>query len=125
VRGLLIKKPWLDEILDGAKRWEIRGSRTTRRGEIALIESGTGTVVGTAELVDVIGPLDLRRLRDHAADAGFVAAALPYTETYAWVLAGPRRLTRPVRYRHPPGAVIWVKLAPSVTRAIERHRGGR
>ena len=49
--GLLIRAPWIDKILDGSKTWEIRGSNTYKAGHIGLIESGTGTVVGVAELV--------------------------------------------------------------------------
>ena len=33
-----------------------------------------------------------------------------YRQTYAWVMAKPRYLKRPVPYQHPPGAVIWVRL---------------
>jgi hypothetical protein len=55
--GLLIRVPWIDKILDGAKTWEIRGSHTSKEGRIGLIESGSGTVVGVAELVGVVGPV--------------------------------------------------------------------
>ena len=55
--ALLIKEPWISMILEGKKTWEIRGSATKRRGRIALVASGTGTVVGTCDLVDVVGPL--------------------------------------------------------------------
>ena len=37
MRGLLIKQPWIDLILDGAKTWELRGSRPSIRGPFALI----------------------------------------------------------------------------------------
>jgi hypothetical protein len=42
--GLLIREPYIDWILNGPKIWEIRGSRTTKRGRIGLIQSGTGQV---------------------------------------------------------------------------------
>ena len=63
MKGLIIKERWLDEIFAGRKTWELRGSRTSARGKIGLIESGSGTVVGTCELVDVVGPPSLARLR--------------------------------------------------------------
>lgn len=63
MKGLLIKKPWIDLILRGKKTWEIRGSRTFTRGRIALIESQSGTVVGTCDIVDVVGPLTPDQLR--------------------------------------------------------------
>jgi hypothetical protein len=58
--GLLIRSPYIDWILAGSKTWEIRGSSTAKRGRIALIQSGSGTVIGVADLVDAVGPLTLR-----------------------------------------------------------------
>jgi hypothetical protein len=46
VNGRLIRKPWIDLILEGSKTWEIHGTATGNRGRIALIQSGTGTVIG-------------------------------------------------------------------------------
>jgi len=63
MKALLVKKPWIDLILDGRKAWKLRGSSTRIRGEIALLESGSGTVVGTCEMMDVKGPLSLEDLR--------------------------------------------------------------
>jgi hypothetical protein len=41
-----------------------------------------------------------------------------YRQTYAWVLAKPRRLTTPVPYEHPSGAIIWVNFDQSVERRV-------
>src|SRR5215831_14717644 len=35
LRALLIRRPWIDMILDGRKTWEMRGARTSVRGRIA------------------------------------------------------------------------------------------
>ena len=124
MKGLLIKQPWIDKILAGSKTWEIRGSSTTIRGPIALIESGSGTVVGVCKLEGVEGPLTITRLRRSKAKHGVPPSrfrdGLPYPKTHAWVLKGPRRLAKPVRYQHPLGAVIWVNLKPGVQRKIRR-----
>jgi hypothetical protein len=117
-RGLLILKTPLDKILSGNKTWEIRGKATTRRGPIALIESKSGHIVGTCELVDVIGPLTLAALRRNTTRTRFRPDRLPYPKTYAWVLRNARRLAEAVPYTHPPGAVIWVRLDPSVLRQL-------
>jgi hypothetical protein len=125
--GLLIRAPWIDKILDGAKTWEIRGSHTYKEGRIALIESGTGTVVGVAELVGVVGPLSLKDLSANWRKAGFdrdeQLFRLPYKQTFGWVLQNPKRLRSPVPYDHPSGAVIWVRLKPSVEQAVFRQIG--
>ena len=52
MKGLIIKAPWIDYILEGKKTWEIRGSNTNIRGRIALIKSGSGKIFGTVDLVD-------------------------------------------------------------------------
>lgn len=47
--GLIIKKKWLDLIVDGKKTIEIRGSDTNKQNEtIYLLKSGTHRVVATA-----------------------------------------------------------------------------
>ena len=123
--ALLIRKPWIDKILDGPKTWEIRGSRTRKRGLIGLIESGSGTVVGVAEIACVKGALTLGEFVANAKKAGLTrseaARGLPYKRTFVWVLDNPHRFSRPIPYRHPAGAVIWVKLSNEVQRAVLRQ----
>jgi hypothetical protein len=116
--ALIIKEEPLSKILAGTKTWEIRGSATTRRGRIALVQSKSGLVVGTCELVDVVGPLGLDELRSASRRSGFTPDRLPYASTHAWVMRNARRLRTPIPYAHPAGAVIWVKLSPRVVRRL-------
>jgi hypothetical protein len=114
-RALVIRRPFVDWILDGKKTWEIRGTATKIRGPIALIAGGTGTIVGTCELVDVRGPLKVTELVANAhclneAPSELKGPRYYGDHTYAWVLASARRLKKPTNYRHPSGAVIWVTL---------------
>lgn len=124
MKALVVKQPWIDKILSGAKVWELRGSRTQTRGTIALIKGGSGTVVGVCEVVGVEGPLSISTLRRttsrHRVPGAILNKALWYRTTYAWVLRRARRLRTPVPYCHPSGAVIWVKLTPVVAKAISR-----
>lgn len=115
MNGLIIKSPHIEKILDGKKTWEIRGSNTNVRGEIALIKSGSGMIIGTCELVDVIGTLTLEELINNADKScsdvqKLKVNGLYYKNTYAWVLQNAKYLEKPVPYKHPMGAVIWVKL---------------
>ena len=123
--GLLIRSPFIDWILAGAKTWEIRGTSTAKRDRIALIQSGTGTVIGMADLVGVEGPLTRRELAANTRKLGLkksgISEPLPYRKTFAWVLENARKLKTPVRYRHPSGCVIWVNLGPGVQAAISRQ----
>lgn len=122
-RGLLVRQPFADWIVDGRKTWEVRGSATKVRGRIAIIASGTGTIVGTCELNSVEGPLKLKDLRANARRLNYradqISGPLYYGDrTHAWVMRAAKRLKKPLRYEHPQGAVIWVSLAPSVARKI-------
>lgn len=108
--GLIIKPHWADLILSGVKTWEIRGSRTKKRGTIGIIKSGSGLVYGTVELVSYV-PLtmyacDANKDKHHADYADIY-----YKTPYAWVLRNPIVYPEPIPYNHPQGAVIWVKLS--------------
>lgn len=110
MRGLVIKVPHIDRILDGRKIWEIRSSSTNIRGDIALIQSGSGTVVGKARLVDCI-PLTKEMLAENFDK--HLAEAISYKAPHAWVLECAERIT-PRPYEHPQGAIIWVKLPEGI-----------
>jgi ASCH domain len=125
MRGLPIRQPYIDMILDGRKTWEMRKSRCNFREQIALIQSGTQTVVGVADVVDCIGSLSDEE-RSAAVDRHCVAPAewsnpkfMDYR--FAWVMSNVQRLSMPVPYRHPSGAVIWVNLNDSVAQEISSN----
>jgi hypothetical protein len=114
IRGLLIQSPHIERVLAGSKTWEIRGYPTKIRGPIALIRSASGLIVGTCKVVETKGPLTraefLRNLRRVGLTPAEVDGALPYPKTYAWVLRDAKRLRSPLPYRHPHGAIGWVRL---------------
>ena len=125
LRGLLVRDPYASQLLDGEKVWEIRGRSTHIRGPIVIVKSGTGLLFGTADLVRVLGPLEIedlvaaselpRQEREEFRNSG-----LPYAKTYAYVFSNPRRFKRPIPYRHPSGAVRWVRL-PEVDLGAVRY----
>jgi hypothetical protein len=112
--ALIILKDPLDLILAGKKTWEIRGKCCHKRGKIALIESKSGTVVGTAELIDCIGPLSVaefnRNLRQSQCSPLRSSADFYYDTTYAWVLRNAKRFREPIRYKHKMGVIVWHKV---------------
>ena len=64
---LLIKSPWLEFILSKRKTWEIRGSRTEKRGLIHLGMSGSGGEIhGRARVTDcrLLTREELRKHKD-------------------------------------------------------------
>ena len=123
MRGLMIVEEPLSKILTGTKTWEIRGSRTLIREQVALIHSASGTVVGVCDLVDCVGPLSPEDLRKHASKAGMTrrTADSSYKQTFAWVIKNARRLPKPVPYKHPSGAIIWVTLDDAVVKTVKRQ----
>ena len=122
-KALLIRSPHIEKILDGKKIWEIRGSRTYVRESVGLISSGSGTIIGVCDVVDCIPILSDEQFRKNARKAGMKPREVSignYKNTFAWVLANPHYLKTPVPYKHPTGAIIWVKLDAQVEKAVQR-----
>ena len=115
LRGLIVRDPYASQLLNGEKIWEIRGRSTQIRGPVVIVKQGTGKAYGIANLVRVLGPLDLDDLvasrevpsveRDELQRNG-----LPYRKTFAYVFTSPRWFKNPMPYLHPNGAVTWVRL---------------
>lgn len=120
MKALIIKKPWIDLILEGKKTIEIRGSKTNIRGQIALIASGSGQVIGTCRVNDSINLAEKVDLTDIVIKSCVDETTLRsfYKKPNGWVLSDAKRLSMPVRYKHPMGAIIWVTLEDSVVDQI-------
>ena len=108
--ALVVKKQWLDLILAGKKKWDIRASSTTRRGWIHFAEAQAGgKLVGRARLVDclqVSKSMFMKHLSNHHVKSW---PALPCKHVYAWVLEQAERYDIPFEYDHQQGAATWVK----------------
>lgn len=116
-----IKEPFIDMILAGAKIWEIRSKFTKKTGPVALIRSGSGTVVATANLAEVIklnADLAYTNLNKMNIKSMPREKANSFEGNYAWVLKDIVKLTKPVPYKHPSGAVTWVTLDEPTTRMV-------
>jgi hypothetical protein len=128
MKGLIIREPWIDMILDGTKTWELRTQRTSVRGEIALIRQGTGQIEGVTHLVDSLPPLDPEGLAGsvqfHGVSLSEQAIVILNGWLFPWLIVNTRRLSSPVPYHHPNGAVTWVSLDFTVTQSIARAKQG-
>jgi hypothetical protein len=132
-RGLMIREPWISQILMGRKSWELRGTATRIRGRLALIRSGSGLIFGECNLDDCIGPVDFDTLiatgalsleeRDEIERQGhtpYTAADGVTSKTFAWIVSRPILYSRPVAYNHPSGAITFVDLTkPGVVQCTE------
>jgi len=121
--ALIVRRPWVDLILNGKKTWEMRSRMTNIRGVVGLIEAGSGLVFGEVEIVNSI-PLSLRYLKDKIHKHQVDDFSLLEKWNVAWVLKNEKRYINPVPYNHPKGAVVWVKLTEQVKENIERVRNG-
>jgi len=109
--ALVVKKPWLKKIFDGTKTWEIRGSKTTRRGTIHLAQSGgRGELIGSARLVDCVRVPRAELMSHRHRHCIPKLSIVKYREIYAWVLRDARRYGKPFKYSHPGGASVWVRV---------------
>lgn len=121
-KGLIINTPFIDWIMSGRKTWELRSQKTLQRGPIALIQKGSGLVVGIARLIGSKGPLTDAEMEAsghlHAVPPARMKSAEVAKYRHAWVLADAKPLRRSVSYVHPSGAVKWVTLAPAVAQAV-------
>lgn len=127
-RGLLIRDPYISDILNGRKCWELRSFPTRIRGRLGLIKSTSGRVFGECILKECLGPLDLDTLLQsteigpHDLEEIRNSGATPYLDregrssTYAWVLDNVQAYAQPVPYRHPSGAVTFVDLERAISR---------
>jgi len=109
MKALIVRKEWLEMILDGSKTWEMRSRPTKVRGRILLIEAGSGHIVGECVLTGSpripIMPND-RFFHKH----GVANLRLLKTWRYPWIIAEAKRYNKPIPYKHPKGAVVWVNI---------------
>jgi hypothetical protein len=110
-RALIVRKEWSDKIFDefDPKLWEMRSFKTKVRGTIGIIEAGSGLIVGSVEIEtcyhDKIAPIE-KFIKYHKVKD----LSLLEKWCYAWVLSNAKRFDEPIPYKHPKGAVIWVKM---------------
>jgi hypothetical protein len=109
MKALIIRKEWLDMILDGSKTWEMRSRPTNVRGRILLIEAGSGHIVGECVLTG--SPTSPMPVCSYHFNKHRVSNAdLLRKWCYPWMLSNAKRYDKPIPYDHPKGAVVWVNI---------------
>ena len=92
------------------------------RGWIGLIEKGSGTIIGAAYLKDSLSALERSKhhlhYRRHRIPLESGQKVYRGKYLFPWVMEKAFRLAKPVPYKHPPGAVIWVLLSNTVVLAL-------
>ena len=130
MRGLILKKEWIDLILDGKKDIEIRNKNTKIINEdFYLLESGTQLVRGVCRIKKVekiyekkypkgVIPEEevekysckwINLLNHHRVAADYRTIRSFFNTPHMWYLDGVRKMDGEVRYEHPAGAQMWIK----------------
>lgn len=109
--GLLMMRLYADEILSGRTDYDARLYPTDRRGTIAIVDSSTFRIYGTAELVSV-REIPYEEFRDWHRIGPFKETEIaPYHEgkvCYAYDLRNVRKLPLPVQIPKVKNAGMWV-----------------
>ena len=92
MKGLIIKKFWLNKILSNEKIWEIRSSNKKIRGKVYLIQSGTKHIYGECDIIDS-KKLSLTEYQSNKNKHCILNGLdnLPYKNTYAWIISNVKR----------------------------------
>lgn len=115
IKGIIIRKEWLELILSGKKTWEMRSSKTKHRGLVFLIEAGTGQVKGYCFIQDCI---DINVIKISCSFKFQKHQVTDYSLLqkwhYAWVIDKVKSLPKPINYTHKKGCVVWVDLSDNI-----------
>ena len=106
LRGLKVRKPWLDQIFSGSKKIEIRGVRSPHLGRVLLVEVGSKLIRGSVEITGS-HLLTAQEKQDNSAAISTLSA---YSTFWAWDLREPVEFEIPLPV--PPavakGSVVWL-----------------
>lgn len=104
---LIVKDKWLNKIVEGTKRVELRKSSTSIRGRIGL--GYNKQLRATCNLVDsffVSAEWKSQNVHLHQCDDSSVLDKY----SYAWVLDDVKPVEVPTHYNHKQGCMIWILL---------------
>lgn len=114
-RALIVKQPYADLIMSGQKVLEMRSRHTNVRERVGIIPKGSGKIIGS---VEIIGSFDLSDEPRLKSIAGQTFHCIESSEwhlldkwCFGWQLDSPTPFDKPIPYKHPKGAVTWVRAA--------------
>lgn len=109
VKALIVRKPYAGMAVDGVKTIECRSSNTHIRGAVGIIEAGTGMVIGEVTIYDTFKFTE--DLKEELRSSHKVEDLKMLDKwCWGWCLKNAIRYDKPIEYKHPQGAVIWVNL---------------
>ena len=113
-RGLIVMPHYADLIVRGLKTWEMRTTGCGLNETVAIIASGTKTIVGVATVNGSLEPIGHAQMaaneNRHRIDPELQGKAVDGGWTYPWVMSEARKLKAPLAFPQKNGAVIWTIL---------------
>ncbi len=107
-----MKEPYATMIVKGEKKWEIRKRKTKIRGRVYIVSNGY--IIGSAKLVDVLGPFsveELSKYKDkHKVDYEFLKKYSQGKMLYAWVFDDAEEFEDKKPIKMPRGAQVWIRI---------------
>ena len=105
-RILVLKQNWLALVLDGNKIMEVRGKRL-KAG--AAYFGWKGAIYASATLGDAVDIRDVQHWDSLRSQHRVPGNVLPYRRTFGLLIQSVERISPPVPFHHPKGAVGIVK----------------
>ena len=113
--ALVVREPWARLIVDGSKRWELRGCRCLKHigKRVAIARAGSGTLVGEVTIAECLDVTDTWQLPENDSYHRVVDhQQITYQRVYAWVLEDASAYIEPKVYARQKGSITWVTLLP-------------
>lgn len=107
--ALVVKAPFAQLIISGAKKWEVRTRNTHLRGRVSIALSGSQTLLGEVTIVGSVR-MTISMIENYEMHRIKNLEAVPQNDFWAWVLQHPCPYPVPIPYNHPSGAISWVRL---------------
>ena len=90
MKCLIVRPPFAEYIVNSIKTIEYRSRKTNIRGRIGIIESGTSSIIGDAELIDCVYNPDIY--------------------LWEWHLISARTYVTPIPIIRKKGTVVWQEI---------------
>lgn len=113
-RGLIVMPHYADLIVRGLKTWEMRTTGSSIQEPVAIIASGTKTIVGIAAMDGSLPPLTRAAMSaneiKHRIAPSDQKSAFDGGWIHPWVMRAALKLATPLAFPQKNGAVIWTRL---------------
>ena len=108
-KAFIIDSEIIDKVLDGTENWEIRSGSNHQRESLALIEEGSGQIVGVANLISIKKTLGYQNKYKNIGRHRAFDERSWYSETWdvIWILENAVPLVTPINFQQSNSLDKW------------------